>query len=191
MTDARVTRLELEEARQAAEELGLAPQFAELNIFRVLLRNPPLAKATSDLLLTLLFRSSLDHRLRELVIMRLGWATSSSHEWTQHWPIALEQFGCSEEDLLGVRDWENASHFGEAERAVLAATDETLAIGTLSPATWERCRAHVGDEVACMELVASVATWRWISQVTRSLEIPLEEGVQAWPPDGLEAPAPG
>ena len=190
MTDGRVKRLELEDAKRIAEELGLPVQFADLNIFRVLLLNPALAKATADLLLTLLFRSSLDHRLRELVIMRLGWATASSYEWTQHWPIALEQFGCSEEDLLGLRDWERASHFGEAERAVLAATDETLATGTLSPATWERCRAHVGDEVACMELVASVATWRWISQVTRSLEIPLEDGIEAWPPDGLEAPLP-
>ncbi|MCS5636313.1 MAG: carboxymuconolactone decarboxylase family protein [Myxococcota bacterium] len=191
MTTGRVARLDLAEARGIAEEHGLPAQLAELNIFRVLLRNPALAKATSDLLLTLLFRSSLDHRLRELVIMRLGWATASSYEWTQHWPIALEQFGCSEEDLLALRDWEKASHFGEAERAVLAATDETLERGTLSPATWERCRAHVGDEVACMELVASVATWRWISQVTRSLEIPLEEGVEAWPPDGLPATPPG
>ena len=116
--------------------------------------------------------------------MRLGWATGASYEWTQHWRIALDQFGCSEEDLLALRDWENAAHFGEAERAVLAATDETLATGTLSPQTWDRCRAHVGDETACMELVASISTWRWISQFTRSLEIPLEEGVEPWPPDG-------
>jgi alkylhydroperoxidase family enzyme len=180
----RVENLKTEQARKIAEEIGLPPALAELNIFRVLLRNPPVAKATADLLLGLLFRSSLDDRLRELVIMRLGWATAASYEWTQHWRIALDQFGCSEDDLLALRDWENAAHFGEAERAVLAATDETLATGTLSRATWERCRTHVGDETTCMELVASIATWRWISQLTRSLEIPLEEGVEPWPPDG-------
>jgi len=186
-----MTRLETAEAVKIAEELGLPVALAELNIFRVLLRNPPVAKATADLLLSLLFRSSLDHRLRELVIMRLGWATAASYEWTQHWRIALDQFGCSEEDLLALRDWENAGHFGEAERAVLAATDETLATGTLAPGTWDRCLAHVGDEVACMELVASIATWRWISQFTRSLEIPLEEGVVPWPPDGRTPDSPG
>jgi alkylhydroperoxidase family enzyme len=186
MGSERVTRLEKAKAIKIAEELGLPGALAELNIFRVLLLNPAAAKAVADLLLTLLFRSSLDPRLRELVIMRLGWATASSYEWTQHWRIALDQFGCSEEDLLALRDWENASHFGVAERAVLAATDETLATGTLSSATWEKCRAHVGDETVCMELVASIATWRWISQFTRSLEIPLEEGVAPWPPDGLK-----
>jgi hypothetical protein len=35
-----------------------------------------------------------------------------------------------------------------------------------------------------MERVASVASWRWISQLTRSLEIPLEEGAETWPPAG-------
>ncbi len=184
MGGARMELLKAEEAVRRAEEIGLPVALAELNIFRALLHNPPVAKATADLLLGLLFRSSLDHRLRELVIMRLGWATAASYEWTQHWRIALDQFGCSEEDLLALRDWENAAHFGEAERAVLAATDETLATGTLSPQTWDRCRAHVGDETACMELVAAISTWRWISQFTRSLEIPLEEGVEPWPPDG-------
>ncbi len=186
MSSERVTRLEKAKAIEIAEEFGLPGALAELNIFRVLLLNPVAAKAVADLLLTLLFRSSLNPRLRELVIMRLGWATASSYEWTQHWRIALDQFGCSEEDLLALRDWENSVHFGVAERAVLAATDETLATGTLSSATWEQCRTHVGDETTCMELVASIATWRWISHFARSLEIPLEEGVRPWPPDGLK-----
>jgi alkylhydroperoxidase family enzyme len=184
MADCRIHLLTREQAEKVAEESGLPTALANLNIFRALLRNPALARATSDLLLSLLFRSSLDPRLRELVIMRLGWATSSNYEWTQHWKIALEQFGCSEEDLLAVRDWKNSDHFGDAEKAVLGATDETLASGMISDASWTRCLEYVGDELACMELVASIATWRWISQFTRSLDIPLEEGIHSWPPDG-------
>lgn len=176
--------LDTQEAKRAAAQVELPAQLAELNIFRTLLHNPALAKAVSDLLLTLLFRSSLDHRLRELVIMRLGWKTDAVYEWTQHWKIALEQFGCSEEDLLGVRDWQNAQHFGAPERAVLAATDEILETGTLSEGRWAECRAALGDELTRIELVTSIATWHWISQVTRSLGISLEAGVEAWPPDG-------
>ena len=82
--------LDTQEAKEAAAQVELPAQLAELNIFRTLLHNPALAKAVSDLLLTLLFRSSLDHRLRELVIMRLGWKTDAVYEWTQHWKIALE-----------------------------------------------------------------------------------------------------
>jgi alkylhydroperoxidase family enzyme len=181
----RIALLDLEESRKRAQDVGVPAQMADLNIFRTLLHSPKLAGSTCDLLLTLLFRAELDDRLRELVIMRLGWATGSAYEWTQHWRIALDQFGCTEEELLALRgEWRDSDLFDEAACAVLEATDETLETGTLSSATFARCREHVGGDRACLELVASIATWRWISQLARSLDIPLEEGVSSWPPDG-------
>lgn len=181
---ARVGLLSEAEACRRGEAIGVPDALARLNVFRVLLRSEPLAQAMSDLLLGLLFRGSLDDRLRELVIMRLGWATGCDYEWTQHWRIALEQFGCTEDDLLGVRAWRSSAHFGDAEKAVLAATDETLETGAVSPGTFAQCLTHVGDEVACIELIGAISTWRSISQMVKSLAIPLEEGVTPWPPDG-------
>ncbi len=187
---ARIELLSAEEAVRAAAEVGVPEAFAQLNVFRLLLRRPKTAKATGDLLISLLFGGVLDDRLRELVIMRIGWATSSNYEWTQHWRIALEQFGCTEQDLLALRDWQNANHFGREERAILSAVDETLATGTLSDATWKECESVLSDSNAAIELVAAIGCWRMISQLARTLEIPLEEGVASWPPDGRVAPAP-
>jgi len=184
VSEHRIEMLDLEEAKKRADEEEVSSQLAGLNIFRTLLHNPPLAKATGDLLLTLLFQSSLDHRLRELVIMRIGWSTNAVYEWTQHWKIALEQFGCSEDDLLALRDWRNSDRFDAAERAILAATDEMVETGSLSDSTWEDCESALDSELTRLELVTSIATWNWISQVTRSLGITLEEGVEPWPPDG-------
>ncbi|TMA32875.1 MAG: carboxymuconolactone decarboxylase family protein [Deltaproteobacteria bacterium] len=183
MSGSRVALLEPEAARKAAEAAGVPAAFAELNIFRVLLHRPAAAKGMADLLVSLLFRGELDHRLRELVIMRIGWATGSDYEWTQHWSIARERFGVSADDLLALRDWRRSDRFGPAERAVLEATDETLATGTVSEATWTRCTDFL-NEAACIELVAAVGCWRMVSQLTRSLAIPLEAGVASWPPDG-------
>jgi alkylhydroperoxidase family enzyme len=183
MSECRVELLSLEAARKAAEAAGVPVAFAELNVFRLLLRRPLAAKAIADLLVSLLFRGELDHRLRELVIMRIGWATGSDYEWTQHWSVAQQRFAVPPEDLLAVRDWRASDRFGPAEQAVLEATDETLATGTLAPATFARCAAHLGEN-ACIELVAAIGTWRLVSQLTRSLEIPLEAGVPSWPPDG-------
>ncbi len=182
-TESRLPRLSPEAARAAAEQVGLQEQMADLNIFRVLLHQPMLAKAISDVLLTLLFRGKLDARLRELVIMRIGWATGSVYEWTQHWRIAL-QLGVSEEDLLALRDWRASDRFDDADRAILAATDETLETGTISSETWKRCEEHLGSTEERLELVSAIGTWRFISAFLRSLEIPLEEGVTPWPPDG-------
>ncbi len=182
-TESRLPRLSLEAARAAAEQVGLQEQMADLNIFRVLLHQPKLAKAISDVLLTLLFRGKLDARLRELVIMRIGWATGSVYEWTQHWRIA-QQLGVSEEDLLALRDWRASDRFDDADRAILAATDETLETGTISSETWKRCEEHLGSTEERLELVSAIGTWQFISAFLRSLEIPLEEGVTPWPPDG-------
>jgi alkylhydroperoxidase family enzyme len=180
--------LSVSESRAAAATVGVPEVLADLSVFRVLLQHPPLARWFADFLLGLLGRGRLDARLRELVIMRLGWATCSVYEWTQHWRIALGA-GVDAGDLLAVRDWRSADRFGPAERAVLAATDETLDSGTVSAETWQECARHVsGEPQTLLELVAAIGLWRMVSGVLRTLEIPLEDGVDGWPPDGV---APG
>ena len=140
MSAPRIALLPAEDALKAAQQAEVPEQIAELNVFRVLLHHPRLAKRVNDLLMTLLFRGSLDRRLRELVIMRIGWATGSVYEWTQHWRIAL-QLGVGEEDLLAVRDWRAHAGWSAADRAVLAATDETLERGAITAETWAECVA--------------------------------------------------
>ncbi|MEC8198040.1 MAG: carboxymuconolactone decarboxylase family protein, partial [Pseudomonadota bacterium] len=34
-----------------------------------------------------------------------------------------------------------------------------------------------------------ISNWRLFSEMFQSLQIPLEEGVDHWPPDGLPSPA--
>lgn len=180
----RIPLLDTESARSAAAEAGVSELLIDLNVFRVLLHHPPLARWFADFLMGLLWEGALDARLRELVIMRIGWTTGSTYEWTQHWPIAL-RLGATEDDLLGVRAWEDHHGFGPAERAVLAATDETLADGTVTSATWDACVEHVSPEPRILlELVSAIGLWRMVSGLLRTVDIPLEDGVHPWPPDG-------
>jgi alkylhydroperoxidase family enzyme len=135
------------------------------------------------MLTTLLWNGTLDARLRELVIMRIGWKTGSVYEWTQHWRVAT-QLGIDADDIVAVRDWQTSDRLGPAERAVLAATDETLDTGTISDATWSACVQHVGGEAQLIELVVAIGNWRLFSSLLRSLRVPLEDGIDPWPPDG-------
>jgi alkylhydroperoxidase family enzyme len=188
MSKERVAMLSQEASLEMAETLGLHEPLARLNIFRTLFHRPKTAKAISDLLLSLLFDAELEHRLRELVIMRIGWVTGCNYEWTQHWPLAQELFGCSREELLAVREWHAMECFDERDRAVLTATDELLETGDLCDQSWTRCEAALGRD-ASLDLVAAVATWQLISKLARGLRIPLETGVASWPPDGKPSPA--
>jgi hypothetical protein len=35
-----------------------------------------------------------------------------------------------------------------------------------------------------VELVTAISAWRMVASILQSLEVPLEEGVSSWPPDG-------
>jgi len=179
----RIPLLPIDQALEAAKTAGLSEGMARLSIFRVLLHHPKLAKQIQDLLFSLLFGAELDVRLRELLIMRIGWATGSVYEWTQHWRVALE-LGVEEADVLAVRDWKAHAHWSSIDRAVLTATDEVLADGMISAETWAACAEGLPRVEEQLELVAAIGTWGMISRILRSLEIPLEDGVEPWPPDG-------
>ena len=187
----RMPLLAPEAARHAAIAAGVPEVFASLNVFRILLHQPGVAKQIADLLSELLAGKALDPRQRELIIMRLGWSTHSVYEWTQHWRVA-RGMGITEADILGVRDWQNHSAYSSADRCVLAATDDWVAHGAIQSQTWSLCEAEFSDPAVRIELVGAIGTWCMISGVLRSLDIPLEDGVQAWPPDGREpSAAPG
>lgn len=180
----RIPMLDIVEARRRAAGCGIPEAMSEMSVFRIALHQPGVAAALYGMLMALLRKGVLDVRLRELIIMRIGWTTGSAYEWTQHWRIA-RLLDVPERDLLAVRDWEKADHLETAERAVLAATDEILRNGTISDETWSSCHAALGGDTAVMvELVTAIGNWQLFSALLRSLDVPLEDGVDPWPPDG-------
>lgn len=172
-----------EQAKAIARAIGAPEVMATRNAFRTLANNPTMAEGVFTQLTTLLNKNTFETRLRELAIMRIGWATGSEYEWTQHWRVATTA-GVPEEDILAVRDWENSDRLTAADRAVLQATDEMLAGGRISDATWAECVKHVTTPAEQVEMVVCLANWIMFSNLLRTLEIPVEDGVMSWPPDG-------
>lgn len=185
MKPARVPLLPIAEAKAAADEAGVPDYMADLSIFQVLLNHPRLARTFNDLLATMLWHGALDPRLRELVIMRIGWLTGCDYEWTQHWRVA-SGLGVTSDDLLGVRDWPSYGAFTSTERAVLAATDDVVRDGAVSAESWAACERELqGDTTTLIELVTAIGAWRMVASILKSLQVPLEDGVSSWPPDGV------
>lgn len=184
LTGPRVPLLSIAEAEKIAASNGISEQMAPLSVFRVLLRHPGLAKQLSSTLNTLLFDGNkLDARLRELIIMRIGWKTASLYEWTQHWRVA-RMLEISEDDILAVREWQTSTLLSELDKAVMKATDETLDGGMISDSTWAVLAKGLKSSEERIELVVAIGNWTLFSQLLKSLKIPLEDGVDSWPPDG-------
>lgn len=181
----RIPMLDVDAAVAAGSAAGVHEVFAKLNVFRTLLHNPQVAAAVQALLSTLL-GGQLDARLRELIILRLGWVTASEYEWSQHWRVA-RYVGLTDAEIVAVRDWRGSPRgvFGEADRCVLAAVDETCTAGTIGEETWACLGRLLPSDAERIEVIAAIGTWRMISSVVRSLEIPLDDDLERWAPDGV------
>ncbi|MGB0553197.1 MAG: carboxymuconolactone decarboxylase family protein [Alphaproteobacteria bacterium] len=179
----RVDLASEEQAKAIARAIGAPEVMATRNAFRTLANSPTMAEGVFTHLTTLLNKNTFETRLRELAIMRIGWVTGSEYEWTQHWRVATTA-GVPEEDILAVRDWQNADRLIDADRAILQAVDEMLDGGKISDPTWAECCKHVPTDGERVEMVVCIANWIMFSNLLRTLEIPVEDGVMSWPPDG-------
>ncbi len=180
----RMECIPLEEALRLGSEMGVGEAQAGKNAFRTLAHHPDLVRHVYGLLIMLSTRNKLDARLRELIIMRIAWTTGSEYEWFQHYRIATTQAGVSPEEIVAVRDWRKSNLFGPADRAVLAAVDDTREHGKVSDAVWAECEQHLREPAVLIEMVVAIANWIMISQLLQSLGVPLEGGAAPWRPDG-------
>lgn len=175
----RIPLLSVEEAQKRGAEVGIPPNLARLNAFRALLHNPVASGPVAKLILTLIFQGTLDHRTRELVILRMGWRTKSEYEFCQHVPIA-RQVGMNDEEILAVRDPAAYAGFSDVDRAVLALADELVDGTRVSDETWA-VLAPAFAPGQLLELVFVAGNWRMFAGFLRTAEVPLDADVASWP----------
>jgi alkylhydroperoxidase family enzyme len=70
--------LSREETQKRAKEVGLGEDYAKLNVFRMFLQNPVVARAAENLITTLMNRNTIEARTRELIILRTAWRAGSA-----------------------------------------------------------------------------------------------------------------
>jgi alkylhydroperoxidase family enzyme len=185
----RLPLVPVEEARRLGAEMGLGEAQASRSAFRMLAHHPELVRHVYGLLRMLQTRNKLPSRLRELMIMRIGWTTAAEYEWFQHYRIATKEVGVSDAEIVAIRDWRNSDLFSEADRAVLAAVDDTRERGEVSEAVWADCERLFEEPAMLVEMVVMIGNWMLFSQLLKTLRIPVEGGAEPWPPDG-QAPVP-
>lgn len=190
MSSCRIPLLSKEEALQRGQALGISDYIAQMNIFRALLNHPKLAGELNSTIISLVSgEKSVSDRMRELIIMRVSWKACCNYEWSQHWLASLF-FGLGEQELHAIRDWQQADCFTPDEQTVLAATDELLEQGRIPEARWQDLKALFTSDQALIEFVTCIGNWHMFALILNALEIPLDDGMQSWPPDGVAPQSP-
>lgn len=90
--------------------------------------------------------SNLEDSVRELAIMRAGFAQGSQFVFSQHCKAA-RRFGISDEKIEAIPHWQISDVFSAKERAVLAWSDAlVLQGGRASDALFDELHSHLSDE---------------------------------------------
>ncbi len=172
--------LEPAEAARRAAEVGLPASSAALNVYRMVLHAPPLAQAIAGLTAAGRDAQWLTPRLRELVILRVAWRTGCDYEWSQHWGFGQTQGGLSTDEISWVREGPEA--FEGTDRLVLQSVDDLVDQGRLS----HESLAVFPGAAAALETIGVAHAYLMLLAVLRTFDVPLDEGLTSWPPDGRQ-----
>jgi alkylhydroperoxidase family enzyme len=174
-----------EEAESAARSVGVAGGFVNMNLFRTSLRQPGVAQIWATVVNKLVVNGRLDARLRELVILRVAWASHGSYEWANHYAYAIK-IGMNDAEILAVRNWQDDGPALSADdRRVLKTVDSILALRPPSASDVAELKSILGGDGPLMELLIMPGIYRTLSMFTDTLAIPLDDGKTFWPPDGI------
>jgi alkylhydroperoxidase family enzyme len=122
-----------------------------------MLHHPALAGSWLAYNNVLLWSPALDHRLRELMVLRVALRTGSDYEWQQHVKLG-ERYGITDADLEAVEAGAESEAWTPLERDVLAATDQLIDGYRIDEETWQRLATQL-DERQLVEAVFVVGTY--------------------------------
>jgi 4-carboxymuconolactone decarboxylase len=170
------------DALAAAWQAGVPEAFASSPLFRVALHHPPIARIISEIQESIVRRSRLHPRLREIAIMRTAWHQKSVYVWTNHYRQAREA-GLSDDEVILVRAGP-VETWDEPARLVLRLVDEVVEVA-VSPNTVRSVRRALDDDVALLELIAIPGLFSTVASVVASFGVQLVADSPSWPPDGV------
>jgi alkylhydroperoxidase family enzyme len=144
-----------------------------LNVLRMTANAQTLFQHRSRLSNALLYDIKLDHRLREIAILRTAKDCHSVYEWTQHVPAA-KHVGVSDEQIAAIENWQSAGCFSELERLVLQFTDEVNANVKARRETLDALKKHLSPG-EIIELLVIIGHWRQTASILETTEVDLED----------------
>jgi 4-carboxymuconolactone decarboxylase len=160
--------------RELIESLKSGRRGSLLGIYKALLHNPDLTRSWFTHLNTVRWGVSLPARLRELVIIRVGWRLGSAYILRQHVPKLALQDGVSEEECAQLQNATPAG-FAPDELAALEAADELTVSASLSPTLAAKIRTYF-DERQFVELSVLIGTYNMHARFVAAIDLPLETG---------------
>lgn len=177
-TEPRVPIVE-EMAARMREGSALGGLVRPVHLTAMLAHNRTVSKAVNTFASTFFDPELLDPRLRELLILRMGWDTESAYEFGQH-VLAARQVGISEDEIRATTRPVADGPWSPLESVALQAVDEVHADDCVADSTWAELSALVDDATA-ISIVGVAACYRMVAGILNSLGVQPEPDLPGWP----------
>ncbi len=147
-------------------------------VYRTFARHPKLYVPRQILSEYIRTKSTLSARVREMLILRIGWRCKSAYEWAAHAP-AGRRAGLTDEQIRmlarpGYDGW-NA-----ADTAIVRAADELFDDDRISDATWKALDEQF-DEKQLLDVLITTGGYRMVSMVLNTFGVPAEPNSEPFP----------
>jgi alkylhydroperoxidase family enzyme len=141
-----------------------------LNVYKLLLHAPALAATWFEHVGAVRWQTSLDGRLREILIIRIAYLNRIDYVLQQHVPSLALPEGLSLAECEALAEWQASRFFTERERAALALADEMTRGARVADATFADVRRHYSER-QIVELTVLIGTYLMHNRVFAALEI--------------------
>ena len=143
-----------------------------VNIFKVLMQNPKLARSWSRFAGYILGGQSLPARDREILILRIGWLNQAPYEWEQHVRIG-KAAGLSDDEIDRISKGPKAG-WNKHDAALVQAADDLYENSVVSDETWKQLSERFNTE-QMMDAVFTVGQYNLVSWALNSFGVPLDD----------------
>jgi len=170
---ARISYIDENDHPELAELIGkirAGRRGALINVYRLLLHSPALAAIWLDFVSAARFRTELDGRLREIVIVRVAHLNRTAYVFKQHVPQLSAPEGLSDAECDALADWRDAKTFSARERTALAYTDAMTRDIAVPDDVFDALRAHF-EERQIVELSVLIGLYNMHTRVFTALGI--------------------
>jgi len=152
---------------------------APLNIFATLANNPRVFRRFNQLGGTLLFRSSIPDREREIVVLRVGWNARAVYEFGQHTVIG-QRVGLTDDEIAALASDSVPTGWSAEDLALVALADDLCRADCVSEETWAALTSR-WDQSQMVELLVLAGFYRLVSGFLNSAGVVLDAGIPGWP----------
>jgi 4-carboxymuconolactone decarboxylase len=171
----------VEKVAARAREVAQGRLVRPINLSATLAHNRPISDGVAALSGVYFDPAIIDPRLRELIILRMGWKTESAYEFGQH-VLAARQVGISDDEIRFTTRPVDEGPWSPLEAVALRMVDDIQTDDCVSDAVWSELAALV-DDADAIAMVGLACFYRMVAGVLNSLGIQPEPDLPGWPED--------